>query len=746
MASYDKNGIRILRNEKVVRAAFSKVTLKEEGIDNDLLQVKVKAAVKAARAMRVAQEAEEREAAKEANLTASKKLLSFVRGVFFNSPSEIEEIEEELGIDVGSPSSIREEKDGIERAVEILTSLGEYKTLEMEKFEEEHGTDIFKYHGIPEIVAVGAKKAFEHCYIDDDKSEETHANISKFIGIIARERGRKRAAKSLKLSRPELFRHYNVDPLAFKYVEVEMLKRGINPKEAWFAGYDKGIRPLEVSRAWYASGCNATRKFRYFVDKYLDFYLENGNTTNFETTIPRKSESLKGFLGRDKVYAIMRKYKLHYIDYNSAENDVVLNVSDRKRLERLKNDSSIYYALKYCVVKTDIKKGGHVSFREGCHIPEYLVSEIDWGKLSEWTRLPRRERASSLPFDLAWQTLFNRPCPIGLEDEKVNPTHLLDKVTQRTFRQLMSIVKSESESQYALAANTKAAYNLSIVFRDIQTTKRWISRVGDGALSALSIHDANVPAIDFVNLVNKAGWVKLLNQFPDLRWMTSNFARFEKEFSRLPVGKKEFVVYSTSLKFGGVDDIEVANIAAKCNVSQDRFEEYQEFFKKHTGKKASMLPKVEVGEGAYTFTKLDDFDKTGPFLGLMTDCCQHFGDAGRSCAKAGWKHSESGFYVVYKGDRIVAQSWAWRGTDGALCFDSIEGLGEANIKVIGDLYKRAAEMLLGRLGITRVTVGNTSYGMTGDIKDHLGGKKCEPSKMIKDVSYTDAGNQWLLAD
>jgi len=361
---FNKNGIKILGSEKAAFTTFSKVVLvEEEGIDNDLLREKVKAAVKAARAAKVAKAAEEREAAKEVNLTASKKLLSFVRGAFFNSSDIIEEIEEMGELELISPSSINEEKDGIERAIEILTSLGEYKTLEMEKFKEEHGTDIFKYHGIPELVATATKKAFEHCYLDDDESEKAYADISKFIGIIARERGRKRAAVSLKMSRPELFRHYNIDPLAFKYVEVKMLKRGINPKEDWYAGHDRGIRPLEISKAWFASGCKPTYKFRYFVDKYLDHYIENGNTKNFDMRAPRKSESLRGYLGRDRVSTVMDKYDLQFIDYTNSEIDIVLNVSDRKRLERLKNISSIYYALRYCVVKTDIKKGGYRDFR-----------------------------------------------------------------------------------------------------------------------------------------------------------------------------------------------------------------------------------------------------------------------------------------------------------------------------------------------------------------------------------------------
>ena len=101
--------------------------------------------------------------------------------------------------------------------------------------------------------------------------------------------------------------------------------------------------------------------------------------------------------------------------------------------------------------------------------------------------------------------------------------------------------------------------------------------------------------------------------------------------------------------------------------------------------------------------------------------------------------------IVEKDGNIVAQSWAWRGQEGELCFDSIEGLGNVNTKKIADLYQKAAQALLGKLGITRVTVGDTSYGLTPDIKRHLKGKECKAAEMIVPIFYTDARTQWLLA-
>ena len=159
-----------------------------------------------------------------------------------------------------------------------------------------------------------------------------------------------------------------------------------------------------------------------------------------------------------------------------------------------------------------------------------------------------------------------------------------------------------------------------------------------------------------------------------------------------------------------------------------------------------MLPDVEIRKKDYVFRKLDDFDKRGPFLGLYTDCCQHLHNAGEPCAKAGWKQSESGFYVVEKNGEIVAQSWAWRGKKDELVFDSIEGLGNVNVEVIAQLYLEAAKKLKGRLCITDINIGNTTYGLTLAIIRNL--EKAGyiesnnlPAKMIRKVNYLDAEMQ-----
>lgn len=98
-------------------------------------------------------------------------------------------------------------------------------------------------------------------------------------------------------------------------------------------------------------------------------------------------------------------------------------------------------------------------------------------------------------------------------------------------------------------------------------------------------------------------------------------------------------------------------------------------------KQKSNLPDIVIdgacfGLSGATFKKLADGDIRGLFLGELTDCCQSIGKAGSKCAMHGFVSENGGFYAIEtsKGE-IIGQSWAWRGTEGELCFDSLETLG-----------------------------------------------------------------------
>ena len=123
----------------------------------------------------------------------------------------------------------------------------------------------------------------------------------------------------------------------------------------------------------------------------------------------------------------------------------------------------------------------------------------------------------------------------------------------------------------------------------------------------------------------------------------------------------------------------------------------------------------------YTYHMLDKTkDMLGLFVGNMTDCCQVFDGAGRTCLRNGYLDENQTFFVVEKKGKVVAQSWVWL-NNGVLCFDSIECLGKfssSNSDTILSCYIQAARQLVeGNFGIYYVTAGGDGSNIPEDLKD-----------------------------
>jgi len=764
----NKNGIKIL-NEAAV-AAFEKEMLKaaekeiEEGSISAPLKEKLKAALKAAaaekkaakkaeKAAQLKKSAQKRAAVLRDSAKAAQKLFAFIRGETASLIGDAEEVAKEVySLSLFSEEEIIEEIFNLfwEEAEEMGEGVREIDLTEKEFIEKARKKDIPKFYIDVIIDGFGGNMYGYEAYIlhtffyEENLKNPKEKMKEKFFRVFKkktsqfiRKLGRKRDALEKGVARPDLAKHYNIDPKAFNIVDDIARKLGLDPLKAYDSCGVWGISPSKIALSWYASGCKNHPKFRVWVTRTLQVLKNEGRVDFTYIPLPKKGESVNEYKNRLSLDRMMTKWVIEFNLYE--ENEIkILKSGDRKRLGKISSAFTKYYALTQC--RVDVEEYETQDGRKK------ILQAIDWKKVAEFTKLSKKEKATYLPFKMAWSLLFHRKFPAGLGENDPHPVVLTDRVTQKTFRQLMKIVKSESYDKSALEANTKAAYHLAVAFRDMQTVKRWVKVVTNEDLSAYSIHDAFVDANVFMKVSNREAWAAFLAQFPELRWYIKHALSFEMEHGRMPSGKREFNNFVAQRKYEGVTDKTVASIAAELGLDQDDFEDYQEFFEKNPKKTSTMLPHIQVSEGEYTFRKLDDHDKRGPFLGLITDCCQHLHNAGSSCAKAGWRDPESGFYVVEKNGGIVAQSWAWRGKNGELCFDSIEGLGHINTEVIAGLYQKAAQKLLGKLDIIRVTVGDTDYGLTPDIKAVLGGKNCKPAEMIKEVSYTDAYDQWLLAE
>ncbi len=123
-------------------------------------------------------------------------------------------------------------------------------------------------------------------------------------------------------------------------------------------------------------------------------------------------------------------------------------------------------------------------------------------------------------------------------------------------------------------------------------------------------------------------------------------------------------------------------LAAFCfdnTIDDDAFETALELTK--TPHPPKQMPEITIDGAQFdmtgaTFKKLANDDIRGLFLGELTDCCQSIGGHGKDCAKHGFTSPHGGFYAIEtaKGE-IIGQSWAWRGSEGELCLDSLETLG-----------------------------------------------------------------------
>jgi ankyrin repeat protein/uncharacterized protein YdcH (DUF465 family) len=128
-------------------------------------------------------------------------------------------------------------------------------------------------------------------------------------------------------------------------------------------------------------------------------------------------------------------------------------------------------------------------------------------------------------------------------------------------------------------------------------------------------------------------------------------------------------------------------------------------------------------------------------LGKLTNCCQYLGGAGSDCAKHGISSPNGGFYVLYKGNELVGQSWVWRGN--GLCFDSVESSGVSK-DIVADMYRYLAYTLVNNpdYKISQVNVGANS-----GISTKVGFKGYTPVKIHNPgyKGYTDAAAQLLVA-
>jgi hypothetical protein len=151
--------------------------------------------------------------------------------------------------------------------------------------------------------------------------------------------------------------------------------------------------------------------------------------------------------------------------------------------------------------------------------------------------------------------------------------------------------------------------------------------------------------------------------------------------------------------------------------------------------------------GPYTLSQLAVGDIRAAMAGLLTDCCQHLHGAASSCAALSYTHPQVAVWAVFKGDVVVAQSLVWKSADQkTLVMDSVEALGGyRNNTTVAHMFIAAAETVVGKLGIKRVLLSKTSYGMTSAVgnvlSDYSDLKSVDTPDPAVKLGYSDAGSK-----
>jgi hypothetical protein len=135
-------------------------------------------------------------------------------------------------------------------------------------------------------------------------------------------------------------------------------------------------------------------------------------------------------------------------------------------------------------------------------------------------------------------------------------------------------------------------------------------------------------------------------------------------------------------------------------------------------------------------------DLIQPLAGRLVNCCQHLHGAAASCARQSWTEGDAAIWAVFEGGRMVAQSFVWRSRAGdTIVLDSIEAL--ARRQIIADIFLAATKTVVGRMGVKKVYVGSTSYG----VSDMLSDAYEEDAPMCAfSLSYTDARSVRLVCE
>lgn len=371
-------------------------------------------------------------------------------------------------------------------------------------------------------------------------------------------------------------------------------------------------------------------------------------------------------------------------------------------------------------------------------ISQYIVLRYGWESVRNTERISEAcRRYPGTAKRLAWERVHGR----APKDSRVFwlPSECIERLPMKIFLKIWNGLGEDKNDHDAIATA-----NIAIVWKG--NWQQWTGLFR-------SIHDAGInlntnmspEAKDYLWRHRKT------EQLADLIRICSNWEAIKdlaikQGLDIAFLGTKEVIAFASSLTYDGVKSYELARECAKWSINQDDFEDIQCVWLSRQLDRES-IPYVEATSenGEFRIYKLSRDDVRGLFLGHYTDCCQHPTGAGSSCAQHGAESPDGGFFVVERHGKIIAMSWAWTAVvkeRKILVFDNVEVLGSNYLDEIEQMYRSISSKLIGRLCVSEVRVGISSYD---DLSAGERFQHCEYPVTTPDGCYTDARKQALIA-
>jgi len=553
-------------------------------------------------------------------------------------------------------------------------------------------------------------------------------------------RGIKRRAKDSGLAYWPALMGARVDPAAFRAAEEVLC--GItggrygdplpatHPDAAparhrggWDGAGHYGVTPHQVEEAWFLAGCRDSRKFRLIV----------ASLHHLRPEVSRGRVVLPSIAKRDS--AARTANVLRGMRWAQAN---VAGGAWRFAKRALIAIGRIAPWARWAAVS-----GGVLEARATLGVIGLM--DLNWAEVDRLQKGPRWQRVQHAPARLQWQFLHGVDRPDGIAKEMA-----VIGAPLATYQALCALAGVEPFAGPDHKAGLRQpAMNLARLFGRLGEVQRYAALKGVG-LDTLGIHDLGQFALPFGRF-DAQGWRRLVFKYPtETLARSAQWAEIERELGRAPATLVELRTVAAKLLYSGIEtvtDLEVATVAAKAGLDQFRFEAYRSLMR-GTLKEWEAVPAIlvygpDLGlEGEWRLRQLPAWDPLGPMLGVVTNCCQHLHGAAASCARAGVQSPYTAFWVVEYRGQVVAQAWVWRSKGDQLVLDSVEGLDTAYVEGVAKLLRAAALQAIGRLGITGVRLGHTSYGLTKAVSKVLGCTPCaDEAEMAAPTGYADGARQ-----